>query len=941
MLVSLDLINKYLKNKLSTEEIVAAIERTEIEIEQIISSKKIDRRVVTGEVKQLTRHPNADRLQIAAVDVGVDKDLSIVCGASNIEKGQIVPVATIGARLFDNTVIKETELRGKKSEGMICSATELGLPGDSDGIMVLDHSTPVGKPLCDIVKKHPQLDIKTQPSRWDHLSIVGLSREIAAYSPKNDLIIPDTDEITYKDSERIFVKEKGKCQRFISARLKIQQGVKSPRWLVDNLEASGLRSINAIVDITNFVMLETGQPSHAYDAKKIRGQMSIRYASPPEKITTLDGVERQLTKADLIVADKQGPVALVGVMGSRGVEVDERTGEIILEVAQFDKTEVRRAALRHGLRTEASARFERSLPLLLQPWAFSRLIYLLKQICQAEIIDGPFDQVYAWPWIQHIGLRVRQTEAILGMKLDERQVTTGLKKLGFKVEHFSIIKETRKHLGKSYKWGANFKQDGATAFDCSYLVDYIYSLIGIYVGHTALAQFEHGRPVAINELRPGDVVFYEGLINKSATDHYYIRNENGQYVKKTLNSKKRVGHNGIYIGNNKVIMAAEYEYKSGKWSKRAKTGVIEVALAEFVNNPTYLGARRYVENFNHTLAITAPWWRADIKLEEDMIEEVAKLIGYDNVPARLPVIPATDTTNHDKLLDLARMKDNLVSRGLFEVMTYSFISQKAAKLNGENITDLLEIENPTSPEQQYLRSTLLASLLSTALNNQHYRAKFGLFEISKVYLKNKKTGQLPDQPWLLGMVIKGDQSLAQAKGAIDSVAAHCGVEVTVVQGGNSAVLTGQRQAELKLASQSIGYYGQIKPSLLQEIGFVGQASYAQLYLDDIITKVRKISACLVPAWQYIVRDIALELQFETSWQQVKDSVSQAADKLIKTEFLSDYIDDDLKIKKCKSLAFRVWLDLGANPTQTDIERQLKSITSHLTSDKTLGEVTIR
>lgn len=940
MLVAIELLNKYLKNKLTTDEIVEALKKTEVEIEQIISSIEIDKKVIAAKVVDLKKHPNADRLHIATLDDG-KKLLQIVCGAPNIAKNQIVALAVVGSKLPNGMEISAASLRGVQSEGMICSPAELGLSDDSSGILVLDHSTAAGKPLCDILKKHQQLDIKTQPSRWDHLSIVGLGREIATYNPKNSLILPDTDKLTYKDRDSINVKEKGKCQRFISARLKIQQDCKSPQWLVDNLEASGVRSINAIVDITNFVMLETGQPSHAYDAKKLSGQISIRYATPSEKITTLDNVERQLTKQDLIVADERGPVALAGVMGALRAEVDAQTDEIILEVAQFDKTEVRRAALRHGLRTEASSRFERSLPLPLQPWAFSRLIYLMQQVCEAEIIDGPFDQLYAWPWIQHIGLKVRQTEAVLGMKLDERQVSTGLQKLGFEVEHFSITKETRKHLGKPYKWGANFKQDGVAAFDCSYLVDYIYSLIGVYVGHTALAQFEHGQSVQANELRPGDVVFYEGLISKSATDHYYLRDENGGHVKQSLSSKKHVGHNGIYIGNNKVIMAAEYEYRSGKWSKRSKSGVIEVALSEFLNNPTYLGARRYVDSFNHILAITVPWWRTDIKLEEDVIEEVAKLVGYDNIPSRLPMIPATDTTSHNKLLELARLKENLVSRGLFEVMTYSFISKKAAKLNGENPVELLEIENPTSPEQQYLRSTLLASLLNAALTNQQYRAEFGMFEISKVYHKSKKAEQLPDQPWVLGAVIKGEQSLTQAKGVIDSVAAQFGLELTIVQGGNSAFLAENRQAGLKLAGRSVGFYGQIKPSLLQEIGFNGQASYVHIYLDEIITRPKKIATKPVPAWQYIVRDIAIELDLETTWQMVKTSLSGVNEKLVMSEFVSDYAAGDLKSKRRKSIAFRLWLDLGPNPSQADIESQLKLISSHLKADKNLGKPTIR
>lgn len=429
-----------------------------------------------------------------------------------------------------------------------------------------------------------------------------------------------------------------------------------------------------------------------------------------------------------MIADEAGVIGLAGVMGGSRTQTDVDTTEIILEVANFDRQLVRKAALRHGLRSDASARFERALPLHLPEEVLPRLLELLKEHCDAKVIEGPFDQLYGWPWVQHVGLRLRRAERVLGMKIDEREIISGLRRLGFEVEHFSLTKELAKHLGKPYIWGANFKQHGTSGFDCSYLVDYLYSLIGVDVGHSALGQYHHGKPVGIDELKAGDVVFIEGIIDKSATDHYYAKDDDGNEQKITLKKPMRVGHNGIYIGQNKVISA------SGS-ADRSDPGVIEVPLSKFVNDKGFLGARRYIDSFNHILAVTAPWWRSDIRLEEDMIEEVIKIIGHDKLPATTPVLPSTATRAHQILPRILDLKKSLVARGLFEVMTYSFISSDLISSTKNSTDRHLEILNPLSREQQYLRSSLLPSHLKVAHDNQNYRSAFEFFEISRVYQK--------------------------------------------------------------------------------------------------------------------------------------------------------------------------------------------------------------
>ncbi|MBA3679022.1 C40 family peptidase, partial [Candidatus Saccharibacteria bacterium] len=627
MKLPIQFVNSYLKNVLSTEQIVQALERTEVEVEEIISSVEIDKKIITAKVLNVSKHPNADRLRIAQVEFNNTKAI-VVCGAPNLAVGLIVAYAQPGTKLLDGTKIEKATIRGEKSAGMLCSAKELGISDDHTGILELDPGLPLGISLCDIENTGDIVDIKTPANRWDMLSVLGLAREISANSHNNQIKEPKVAEIIYKNREVVKVKETGECLRFISLKLSVKQNSTSPQWLVDNLLAAGIRPIHPVVDISNFVMLETGQPSHSYDAHKISGSVQVRFAKEKELLTTLDGTSRTLSKTDLVVADSSGVIALAGVMGGQSTEVDKKTTEVMVEIAHFNKTTVRKSALRHGIRTEASARFEKGLPLPLQDFTAGRLLYLLSDICEAKVIDGPFDQLYSWPWIQHIGLRIRAAEKFLGMKLDEKNILDGLHNRGFEAEHFSITKEARKHLGRPYKWGANFKQDGSSAFDCSYLIDYIYSLIGQMVGHQCLQLFESGKEVDVSELKPGDVIFRDG-----------------PWIKLKKEERKGISHAALYIGNGKIIHAVDtVRGKNGEWVKLPKNEQVvrEDPVEIITEDPDFRGARRYVDSFNHTVAVTCPWWRTDIRIEQDLFEEIAKIVGYENMPTSLPSQAPTD-----------------------------------------------------------------------------------------------------------------------------------------------------------------------------------------------------------------------------------------------------------------------------------------------------------
>ncbi len=926
MKVSIQWLNSYLKERLSTNEIVAALERTEVEIEEVITPPKLDKKVITAKVVNVIDHPNADKLRLVDIEFGKTKR-RVVCGAPNVRKGLVVAYAQPGSVLPEDFVIGEREIRGEKSAGMLASAKELGMGNDHSGIVELDPDLPLGISLCDIENMADIVDVKTPANRWDLLSVLGLAREISANSSKNQVVEPKREKIEYKNREVVKVKETGECERFISAVFKIDSNAETPAWIVENLEAAGMRAIHPVVDITNFVMLETGQPSHAYDSKKLKGALQVRFARAGELLSTLDGVERKLTKEDLVIADNSGAIGLAGVMGGASSEVSTQTQEIVLEVANFNKTTVRRSALRHGLRSEASTRFEKGLPLPLPCFAFERAAQLLKEICKAELIGDVNDQLYAWPWISFVGLRQRRAEMVLGTKLNEKEIIEGLRARGFSAEHFSLSAEAKKHLGKPYVYGASFKKNGEEAFDCSYLVERIYSKIGIAIGHTAQQQFNSGKPVEKDNLKPGDLVFYSG-----------------HWEKLDAKSRGDIGHVGMYLGKNQVIEASEYEFdtKIGKYIKRKTADVRYTTLDSYTSNPTFKGARRYTESFNHIIAVVAPWWRTDIVKEVDLIEEAAKILGYENMPSKLPELPPMETADHQMLPGLMGMREDLVAAGLFEVTTYSFVSEQDLLDTHIDPTSVLAIENPMSKEQAYLRNSLLSSHLQTvARNNTFYEKEYGFFELARIYEKSPRSKTLAQESWRLAICAVGKNGLERIKSVLDMCESRYQLRLAYKRSeeanflpGRTATLQSQRIPEVR------GLYGQVKPICLKKFSISDEIVFAEIILPDqsIFAESTQKSVSLLP-YQLVSRDLTLELPNEVLWQNIA-LIVKSQKRISRVQFLQEFASEELTKTNKKRVSMRIWIDCGANPSQKEITKYMSAIESTLLADKTLKQVKI-
>jgi len=389
-----------------------------------------------GRVSSREPHPDADRLSVCLVDLGEGDPVQIVCGAPNVEAGQKVAVATPGTVLPDGTKLKKAKLRGVTSHGMICSTQELGLGEDGAGILVLDPGAPVGQPLPEVLGAAGRvLEVGITPNRGDTASVLGIAREVKAHFGGEIRVPPcEPSEQAEPASKalRIAIEAPDACHHYVARVVRNVRVGPSPDWLVERLEASGIRPINNVVDVTNFVLLELGQPLHAFDLATLRGgEIRVRRAKPGEKLATLDRETRELGADDLVIADAERAIALAGVMGGADTEVSDSTREVLIESAHFQPTAVRLSARRHGLRSEASYRFERGVDREGVARAADRCARLLAELAGGRVCQGRVDaRGDAPPTTSEVSLGVERTNLLLGTKISGKQMTGLLERVG-------------------------------------------------------------------------------------------------------------------------------------------------------------------------------------------------------------------------------------------------------------------------------------------------------------------------------------------------------------------------------------------------------------------------------------------------------------------------------------------------------------------------------
>lgn len=751
-------LQDYLPGKLTARQMADSLEMVGIEVDAISSGQEFGDNVIVAKVTKVSPHPNADRLRLVTLDAGKQL-VDVVCGAANVAEGQKVALARPGALLPGNIKIEAAEIRGIKSEGMICSEQELGIGDNHAGIMILPESYPTGKPLSRLWPAEDILDLSTPANRADVLSVIGLAREIAAHR-RLQLKLPKLPEVAMSAKGEVpAMITTPLVDRYVAAKLTIKAPGVSPLWLQQRLQGAGIRPINLIVDITNYVMVEYGQPLHAFDAGKIKLPITVRVAKMGEKLTTLDGVKRDLTTQDVVIADTSHLVALAGIMGGESSQINDQTKHIILEAATFRAAKIRKSAVRLGLRTDASARFERSLPPELASIAAARTISLLQQLAGAELVGEVTDCLQIPLTTLAIDITVERVAALMGVKNSAASITSHLQALGFGVEAAAASSDGLQHL-----------------------------------------------------------------------------------------------------------------------------------------------------------IVTVPWWRPDVKIAEDIVEEVVRLVGYDKVPATLPGWQPTDV-NFDHFLPMVwRVKAALKAQNLFEVNTYSFVSEDQLAAVGISANTHLKLKNPMSQDQAYLRSSLLPSLLTAVVQNQHQRKQFGFYEISNVFTPKSKQAQ-PDETLKLGVMVKVEgQAYQLVKAALDAVATGLGVKPSIKVKSLDG-LHPNRSAEIWLNGHMIGKIGEIHPAIVAKSKIGAKLGALELDIRALVGAAQTKIYQPINRYPDIFRDIAVVLPDKVTWSQVEAIVVSSG--VIEVSFLSDFYGRDLP-EDHKSLAMRIKIS-DREKTLTDAE----------------------
>ncbi|MDO3408762.1 phenylalanine--tRNA ligase subunit beta [Saccharibacillus sp. CPCC 101409] len=771
MKVSTQWLSEYVSlDGVSPEELAEKITRSGIEIDGIERRNQGVQGVVVGYVKHKEKHPDADKLNVCTVDAGTGEDLQIVCGAKNVDAGQKVPVAVVGAVLPGDFKIKNAKLRGVASQGMICSAGELGmndklLPKDQqEGILVLPENTEIGLPITQVLGLDDAvLDFDLTPNRSDCLSMIGAAYETAAILGR-DVKLPSIDLIeaggSASDSATVSIDNKDLCSHYA---IRYISGVKigpSPQWMQNRLIAAGVRPTNNVVDITNYVMLECGQPLHAFDADKLGRSIGVRSAREGEVLTTLDGQERKLDPSMLLITGEDRPAALAGVMGGLETEVTDSTVNIALESAKFAGSSVRKTSRKLGLRSEASLRFEKEVDPSAVIAALDRAALLLARHANGSIAHGIVQSKSGSSEEKTISLSLPKLNAYLGTEISMLEVKAIFGRLNFK------------------------SADGGP-----------------------------------------------GMIN-----------------------------------------------------------------------------------------VQVPTRRGDITRDVDLIEEAARIHGYDNIPTTVIEGPTTPGAYTKPQAVRRAVRRTLTHGGFHEAITYSFTRPE----NTQRFTAFsagghaVPLAMPMSEDRSVLRTSLLPQLLEAVqYNGNRKNADLALLEIGKVFhASEQKVTAQPVEPTMLGLVLTGsltDSSVGASarkvdffdlKGAVESVLDELGLEAEFRADSPDGFHPG-RSASLYLTSapdKRVGVLGQLHPQLQREFD-VNDTYAAEICLDELYdTAAPEIEYAELPRYPSAQRDIAVVVDRGVEAGALIGAVRESAGELLRDVRVFDVYTGERVASDKKSVA---------------------------------------
>jgi len=714
------------------------------------------------------------------------------------------------------------------------------------------------------------LGIDITPNRaHDCLSHEGIAREVSAIVGLKMAPVSASFKKQNSATLGIEVKESALCRRYASAMIEGVKVKSSPKWLKDRLESISQKSINNVVDILNFVMFDIGQPMHAFDADKVKGDIVVRKAKGGENIITLDNQEIKLDEDILIIADEDGPLALAGIKGGNRAEVDSGTKNIILEAANFEPVNIRKTSRRVGIRNDSSTRFENEIALDLSGRALGKAISLILK--EASGKNTAIKDFYPRKANKYkLGIHPKDVSALLGMEVPEKDIIKILESLDFEVKKIkpidNVLKISQSLKGKPYKYGASVSYDAPEYFDCSSFTSYAFAHSGIQIPRMTIDQYFYGAPVEKKDLEPGDLVFSNTGIGK-------IHHESKDFMK-GMKMKEGVDHCGIYIGEGKIIHASRYN----------SDGIIIEDLKKSKQFKSTVGFRRIIMEADDLLLVTVPPGRLDIRIKEDLIEEVGRIYGYENIPSVLPqgaLVPAKKNEGYELL---RKIKDIFVGAGFSEVYNYSFVKK------GD-----IELQNPIAKGKEYLRANLAEGLLHNAQENLKYFDEVKVFEVGEVF--RLKDGSAISEKRMMGGVIvykdnkknKEHEVFYEVKGVLSTLFEKLGVlGIRFSDEGEETALIKHNGTILGIINN---FSDQGGSALGWEIDF------------DILKNVSDEEREYTPSSKYpaAMRDLSIFVPFRTKVVEVLDVIENTAGKLLfDTDLFDIYENEDRK-----SFAFRL------------------------------------
>ena len=783
MKASISWLKSLCPTDLSIDDIVRRLTMAGLEVDGVEPASKPWTHVVVGEVLSVTQHPDADKLNVCEVTDG-ESTYQVVCGATNVRAGLKVPFARVGAVIGDDFRIQQAKLRGVDSHGMLCGADELGLSDERDGLMELPDHVVTGSDVADLLSLPDHVvEVDLTPNRGDCLSITGLARELGVLSQTTvrtvdcEAVDPESDE-----THDVHLSAPEGCPCYVGRVIEHVDVTKpTPMWMVERLRRSGIRSIDAIVDITNYVMLELGQPMHAFDRDQLVGEIDVRMAHPGEQLVLLDGKTLTLSDDVLVIADQEKALALAGIMGGEHSGISERTTTVFLESAYFDPITIAGKARRYGLHTDASARFERGVDWQLAERACQRATALILDICGG--VPGPVmitDNEQALPTLQVVILTHARIKQQLKIELASETIQQMLQALGFDVDVTS---------------------DG---FRC-----------------------------------------------------------------------------------------------------------------------------------------VAPSWRFDIAIEQDLIEEIARIYGYNNLPTSLPAQALTMAAVPEAETPLMRLKHYLVDQDIQEVVTYSFVDPAMQALLGDGVEGV-RLANPIASNLAEMRRSLMPGLVEAVRHNVNRQApRVRVFETGQCFVSSDD--QL-DQSERLGIALYGQQAplhfsgdrlvdFFDLKGIVDGLEiVNGGGSLSWSSGEHPALAPGQT-ARVSINGQSIGIVGRLHPRLARELDLPKPLFLADLNLSPLLSgQVTAFKA--ISRYPRVLRDLAVVVDDSIAWQQIVDAVKSLGDSRIQSVELFDVYRGTGVPEGCQSLALSLSLQ---DPEKTLDDVAIQEMVNQVV--RTLGEQT--